>query len=408
MRITVFLGAGMNLDIGGPSTDCLTCLVRRRLQQISKIHNGKVEIEYVNFLNQIAEKLDAYYSPHKCNFEEIFHSLELLYSFNRGWKPKTKVVSRYKPPECAFISPRDCKWFNEDMIHPAQKEVISIIAERIFKFINDYKQQENNSWFKSFWQKAIEQCPLDIGTLNYDNCVELSVPPNMLEDGYEDTEKGLYKFNPRQILETKKSKILHLHGSIFYGYPPNSAESVYEYDHEDLYKFNDCNEAKKNWLNRSHNNDQSKKQSIIGPIITGLNKAAKLLHYPYNIYHNIFTRALIENSRLLVIGYGFNDFHFNCMLAKMTKLHKGERKIVFITKVDDESEWCTDPSVMSWINPEMYDFVAKSFCDNRPFKSVEFQDQIISDDRCATLYLRGFKDAVENYGDKIIDFLTSK
>ena len=107
------------------------------------------------------------------------------------------------------------------------------------------------------------------------------------------------------------NRILHLHGSILYGYIRTSNLYAYDDDHEDLYRYDNFQDAKATWFGRSTNTAQSREQAIAGPIITGLRKTDKALCYPYNTYYSLFQDSIIENPRLLIAGYSFGDFHFN-------------------------------------------------------------------------------------------------
>lgn len=72
-----------------------------------------------------------------------------------------------------------------------------------------------------------------------------------------------------------------------------------------------------------------------------------------------------------------------------------------------EDHWNPDVLVMGWPdNHEMYSFLAKSFREARLFQNTTFQNPVVSSDGRVRLYLRGFKDAVVNHGDDILDFLT--
>lgn len=402
MRVTAFLGAGASLEIGGPLASNLTCTVRNKKQRYYDSQLGRKR--KVSLLGQITNKLNEFYSPNTCNFEDIFHVLEMLESYGRGWRDRT--ASTYKPPIAAFLKPRFTKFFDSLGLIVAKRDLLEIVAEAINSYDSIFDSNGNHRWFASFWQEAIKKCPWDIATLNYDTCIEKSI--GVFEDGFEDTGDGYSRFNPRKLYTTSISRLLHLHGCILYGYPRLSDPNkyIYEDDFEDLYKFDTYDEAKKTWFGRSNNTAQSHEETIIGPIITGLRKTDKLISYPYSEYSTTFSKSIFENERLLIAGYSFGDLHFNKILEKIVRLHGNNRKIVIITWFDNRQPWHPDPGVMDWPGNEMFRFIAKSFKESNPFKSFSFNSPIVSIDGCVQLYLCGFKDAVDNHGRDIIDFLT--
>jgi hypothetical protein len=75
------------------------------------------------------------------------------------------------------------------------------------------------------------------------------------------------------------------------------------------------------------------------PLISGLSKAAKLVHNPepFGYYYRAFIDAVLSSERLLVIGYGARDDHFNVWLEQYSKVHGDNRKVVWICKLDGRS-----------------------------------------------------------------------
>ncbi|QGG48874.1 SIR2 family protein [Heliorestis convoluta] len=395
-RVTAFLGAGSSIEIGGPLATDLTSKVRNKKQ----IFQGK----NVDFINNIAKTLNNSYKNNQGNFEDIFHVLEMLTSLNRSWRAET--AKKYKTPISAFVKKNNVDYFNDDLILLAKKDLIEEIADEIYRYDYNYDPKNQHKWYNDFWNKGNSRFNWDIYTLNYDTCIEKSLP--VYKDGFERIDEGFCRFNPRDIVETNDSRIVHLHGSILYGYPKFRSSNKYalEDSFEDLYKYQSYNEAKATWFGRSTNTAQSSDEAIAGPIITGLRKSDKLLHYPYSLYNHLFNFSLLTSSRLLIVGYSFGDLHYNSWLNSMLRLHGKNRRIVLITMAD-EKEWHCDPAVMSWLNHDTFSFVSRSFNDFNPFKSLSFNSPLVSEDGCARLYLCGFKEAAENHGMDIINFLSS-
>jgi hypothetical protein len=161
------------------------------------------------------------------------------------------------------------------------------------------------------------------------------------------------------------------------------------------------------WGGRSTNTNQAGEKAEIGAIITGLHKTDKIQAMPYSFYNAEFVNSLIRNNALLIIGYSFGDIHFNRLLEKIAKIHGEKRKVVFIDYVD-KKKWWGNPVDNDLISHEMFVNIAMAFQEHDPFRNyTRFKNPIESKDGRAKLYLSGFKDTVLNYGDEIIDFLTS-
>ncbi|MBI5360168.1 MAG: SIR2 family protein [Planctomycetes bacterium] len=403
MRITAFVGAGGMVEIGGLTTEELTAKVKAKKQSIFDV-TARVDVEY-NFIEKKDKKLNAN-SSHLCSFEEILHVLEMLVSyhfcFNLGAPKNPKL------PLAHFVKPIDYEYFsNLPLLLEAKRNLFKVIADEINeKYMFNFPKKENE-WFSLFWKNVSKKCPLDIFTLNYDDCIEKSV--DFYEDVYISTEKNFCKFDFSRLVATTLSRIMHVHGCILYGYPYTRQSDFIEEDFEDLCKFSTYEEAQKTWFYRSTNTAQSGEEAIMGPIITGLRKTDKLLCEPYSSYYFLLHNAILQNSRLLVIGYSFGDNHVNNLLEKFSRIHGANRKIVIITLFPlTTDQWHPEPCVNDWLKNENYSFFVRCFKERRPFGwSLKYKEQVISDDGCAHLYLCGFRKAVEQYSQSIIDFLFS-
>lgn len=77
MRITALLGAGVTVDIGGIVSNRMTEEVVKAVQTYCDIETQcKVSRK---ILEEIEIFLNTYYG-YKCNFEDIFNALEIIYS----------------------------------------------------------------------------------------------------------------------------------------------------------------------------------------------------------------------------------------------------------------------------------------------------------------------------------------
>jgi hypothetical protein len=247
--------------------------------------------------------------------------------------------------------------------------------------------------------------------LNYDNCIELSLGVGSWEDGFTLLDPGIFRFDPERIVNSTITRILHLHGSVFYGYPrfSNPNRFIFEDHHEDLYRFDTHVNARRNWFSRSRNWAQSGERASAGPIITGQRKTDKLLAYPYSTYQAVLHDVLLNNPRLLIVGYGFGDLHFNGLLSRLTRIHGDNRRVVVIDFVPFNlrgNGWHPDPTVRDWPNNNTLRAVGILGRENRPLEGPYRHPWVSGDTRCR-VYLEGFQDAVQNHSADIINFLTT-
>ncbi|WP_342570601.1 SIR2 family protein [Paenibacillus sp. FSL R5-0749] len=406
MRVTALLGAGASVDIGGPLSTHLTRIVRETPQRIYDFETHNF-VEY-EFLEEVSSELDNFFSPSICHFEDVFYTLESLISFAR--LSQSGTMKKFKPHLGGFLVPSNTNFFNQELLQHAKRDLITQVSKEINNYSVQYDPREEHSWFASFWENATSQCHWDISTLNYDNCMEVSI--SEYEDGFENEIEGeiFKRFNPKKLLNNhEKTRIMHLHGSILYGHLTTSDNrNIFEDDFHDLYLYPTFEDAYQTWFNQSSFTAQSHDEAHIGPIITGLKKTDKLLPYPYSTYYFQLQKSLLENDRLLIIGYSFGDYHINSLLERVIRNHGESRKIVIISYFPNPSDWCPDISVMGWPENEMLRFIAKAFKEAAPFSQVrEYKEKIESVDGRAQIYLGGVKDTFEKYGSDIIHFLTN-
>jgi len=401
-RITALVGAGATFDIDAPGTDKLTQIVRKK----------KLDLFYSksNLLVNVSKVLAAYYDPHTINFEHIIHVLEMLDTYKSGWENPGNV--KYKPPIVPFIKPRYSRFIKDDIsLLTAKRVLIEIIAEEVNKYDINFQSSNKYDWYRDFWSDV--KCNWDVTTLNYDTTIEKSLI-DRFEDGFEDTGDNYFRFNPLKLKNPAKSTIAHLHGCINFGYPRQIVNQyAYEDTHEDLYKLNTYKEALITWPGRSTNRSQASEETLIGPIITGLRKVEKLNTYPYSYYQNNFQNCILNNSSLLVVGYSFGDLYLNQIMERINRVHGANKRIIIITYYG-KNYWTDDHHIIDF--PETNDaylFYAKAFVQDRPLEGYKYdnfikKEPIRAKNGNVLVYLHGFKEAVRNHKDEIIDFLNNK
>ncbi len=98
-------------------------------------------------------------------------------------------------------------------------------------------------------------------------------------------------------------------------------------------KYSDAQSAGKSIENTRKGDHYSAGQIVsAAPIISGLNKVAKLSQNPepFGYYYRAFIDALLGSERLLVIGYGGRDDHINTWLEQFATKHREVRRTVWI------------------------------------------------------------------------------
>jgi hypothetical protein len=296
--------------VGGPTTPKITKAVRAKTQHV--LDPDVNTWSDVSLIDQVAVTLHKFLHPSECHFEDIFDTHENLQSFHSGWGPQTD--ERFKPRIATFVQGSDPRWFNPMWQLESKQSLLEAVAEQVEESSANFQPQGQHAWFLSFWSCAFNRIDWDLGTLNYDSLFEQIHPS--LEDGYERTI-ARSRFNRERLLKTKGSRVLHIHGSIHFGYlPPGETRQFVDFE-EDLIRYASTAEARKTWFGKSTPISQSHQDLVIGPLITGLRKTDKLTVHPYDDYQALFRRALYESPRLLIMGYSFGDLYLNSILNRM-------------------------------------------------------------------------------------------
>ncbi len=174
---------------------------------------------------------------------------------------------------------------------------------------------------------------LSLFTLNYDDVADLARSDWI--DGFsgpaETSSQGrcwtARRFDARTFDEERISgqpMLVHLHGSVKFG-PSRSGFGLVKYDSP---------QSAFDAIKDVSGSDQTHAGQIVSlpPIISGLNKAARLLlnPEPYGFYYRAFIDSILANERLLVIGYGARDPHINTWFDQYFARHEERRRVGWI------------------------------------------------------------------------------
>lgn len=423
-RTTVILGAGAVLDfnfsgITFPSTSNIT-------EKIIDIKVQGLDVEQSDLISvvnkRIKESGDQIYIERELqrqfkyhvNFEELFFTLETLYSFN-GTFQNEYLSPQIRPFVASLLKPIDeIKQYPSIEYYRAliaiTRTIIGIIDEYDSRFLIDYN---NERWYRKFWSDDPNEW--DIFTFNYDNTVENSLQE--FEDGFESSSDGedYEHFNPvKLIANTRKlSTIHHLHGCTRYS-EANPRTYGWVHSHRDMYKLQSSEEAIKFLGVQCCPYNQANELYINSPIIIGLRKLDKLSYLPFSVYHANLVNKIIANSSLLIVGYSFGDLYANQLIERHSLIHGSKQRIVLIDKFPQyiETPGQLYRHIKDSISDGAHQFLHRQlkFRISDDFKicglNIENYDSpIFSDDGRFMLLICGYKKAVELHKKIITDFL---
>lgn len=405
-RITVLMGAGATLDIQAPSTKDLTQAVK----DLAK--SPKVRFERQEIIKHIFSTLENFCPRSETNFEDVFHAIEQLISVKGARNPD--VIRGFKPILTAFLEDGDWLKSTEpthlySLIHLIRKT----IGDHLYKVCNEFGEQPKANWFKDFWLQLGRRFDLDIATLNYDNFFEQIFDNNDITDGYSNNTQSPSSFSTFTLGTAKKHKLLHLHGSILFGKLHPRHRNLLQIDNpfHSLLKFDSYEAATEGWeVDAGENYAQSGEQAANGPIITGLRKPDKLLISPYIDYSHQFFDSLSKNKNLLIIGYGFGDFHINALLNRMRAWHGNKRKIVLIDYIDSfhRATWSPFNRHFDWVPKGLFPFFNNSIGQSQPFRPHGYLNPApLGSDNAGLMFLEGFKEA-STHLNEIVDFFSNE
>ncbi len=421
-RITVLLGAGYAIPLGGPSTQKIT-------DEIVKTHIDEID---ETLLEKLMESIKAdekivahHYTP---NFEDLFHVIEIIWSYIR----KEDVDEEIDWNRVIF---KGIKYdISVDEVIKISQKIYSIIFNEIRKYNDNAHIEKIETWEKNkkFWDELLTKWKIDFLILNYDTTVEQMLGEDNYQDGFfEDmfplSQKILKhyhvkRFIPQKLDEKNNNLIMHLHGCIKYGpktmglFPKDIKKLDYEDSNDDVYKYDSIDGIMEEW--NAYWEESKKNKFFMRPIITGGNKANKILINPYQFYHFELQRALIENKYLLIIGYSFSDSYLNSLLMRMKQLHGGKRRIVIITYINDDDKREIDNinlggpdaeeiNILNRLLPiaKEYDRLMGEPVRYTLAKSIQRNENFTKFGENGIIYYCGVEKAFERYGKEIKEFI---
>lgn len=421
--VTIIVGAGAVLDFDHkgifPSVKNITDEVLKL--SIQKVDGGErpllreINDYIVGKLNQVGRPEVNRYIPPQLNFESLLHVVEMCISYSGYWHKE--FTSWPALPEFGTLIQPD-EFLNDiqtyDYIRAAyglQKTVMSIVNQYDASFNEDMSTER---WYQDFWKSLSGRS--NIFNLNYDNTIENSL--SEYEDGFPPIKDGedYSRFSAKRYYENRRgvSTIAHLHGQILFS---EAREYPFEYSIRDMVKNKDYQTACKNRMGRQQNPSNQAKEEYVQPyIVSGSRKTEKMTFAPNNVYLSDLTRKVIENKRLMIIGYSFGDLYLNEILGLGMAAHGDDFKVVIIDKYPSyiNSYISLFQHVAHRCNPQAYTFVSRLVKDRLyveigqkeyPIVVEEYGEPMVSRNGKLMMCIGGFKDAVVNHKETILEFL---
>lgn len=419
--ITIVVGAGAVLDFEHKGV-CPS--VRNITEEVLKISTQKVDgterLLIKELYDRIIERLKIVGNPEvrrffhpEVTFEDLLHVLEMCLSYSSCWHDEYLHWKAF-PPYGALMEPNlVLKGVNtiefERAAYALEERVMEIVNQydSAFKMDRGYEQ-----WYRDFWHSMKGS---NIFSLNYDSTIEESV--ESYEDGFDEVlgMEEYCRFSARRYYENPEHKttIAHLHGSILYSEPKIFS---FEFGTRDLVKNKDYELALRNRvLSQSAPRTQAKERYVQPYIISGARKTEKMVVAPYDVYLSDLTRKVLENKRLMIIGYSFGDLYLNEILGLGIAAHGDEFRVVIIDKfparIDDYPSFYHELKDLC-----MFGFVSRVSRNQLsikpgqtefPLEVKDYDTPVVSRNGNLMVCMTGFKDAVSKHGNEINAFLWS-
>lgn len=419
--VTIIVGAGAVLDFDHrgiiPTVNNITEEVLEL--PVQKVDGGERQLikELYDFMAGRLKlvgnpEVRRYFHP-KITFEELLHIIEMCLSYSSCWHDEYLHWESF-PLFGTLTEPGP---FLKSIDAIEYERAANILEEKVMEIINQYDSSFKNnaateSWYRRFWSSLRGR---NIFTLNYDSTIEESLVS--YEDGFEKHgDEKYYRFSARKYFRNADTKttIAHLHGSILYSEPKSFP---YEFSIRDLVKNDDYESACRNrMVAQSVLRTQANEGYVQPYVISGSRKTEKMVCAPYNVYLSDLTRKVLENKRMIIIGYSFGDLYLNEILGLGITAHGDEFKVLIIDKFP--------PYV------EGYTSFLRHLCDKCHFGEYSFISRVVKDrlhvepgqkdfpllvEDCNTpvfskngnlmMCLGGFKDAVEKHSEAIRKYL---
>ncbi|POB09489.1 hypothetical protein CO251_14775 [Sulfobacillus sp. hq2] len=277
------------------------------------------------------------------NFEDLIDFLDLLASLNWtangafDFYPTLWLISRSFRRRSFRRGTIPQLTLNGGFLRLLAHEARTRILSLIYQSSNPMKM--STSAINTVLRTLNQYFQLTVASLNYDNMLDFSGIP--LETGFRlPYHQGIYQFDPTiEFSGDNTTLYLPLHGSIHFipsyalnrSLPSNPTQPLWV---EDI-------DIAENLRHKSGASYSSNKDWQLEPVmITGRNKLANTITYPYSAYLSLFRQHAFNDDVWLLIGYGGCDIHINAILGQALTTRIGIRKppIIIVCDIGTETD----------------------------------------------------------------------
>jgi hypothetical protein len=199
------------------------------------------------------------------------------------------------------------------------------LAGRLSEFVNGKTAHSSPVPLKAFFDQLRQEFDLTVVTLNYDDLIDRA---GDWYDGFEPPTPGAgfgsfdFANFPCQVM-THPAVLLHLHGSVRFGYHGAGTGQIVRYV-SPFYALETI---------------LYPKPGIAGPapIVAGEDKDRWMTRacVPFGYYYSAFINSVYNCPRLLLAGYSASDLHVNSWLEDHHRVHECAKRMVLINNAKD-------------------------------------------------------------------------
>jgi SIR2-like domain len=346
-RLIVLLGAGSTAQLnpdtlhGMPSTDELTTLVSQmQFPKLIMCGTPFLHTEATNKSFAWNSAVPALQVLHRVllntfesvNFELILYAIDQLLPLT-DMRAGAASWDRVLPAIAAFVEMRrNSEILNDGSLLRATRDcIISKIHSEIQT--RSFQLPLGDLPLHKLINALAAEFNLQIFTLNYDDIVDRA--RNDWFDGFlgetrSSTSGECKSFDVRAFeswRDLSEPILIHLHGSVRFG-PLWGCVDLVKYS-----EMRAAGEALQGPIGGYTSVGGQEVGAV--PLISGLNKAARLIlnPVPFGYYYRALIDSLLSNERLLVIGYGARDEHVNTWLNQFKAKHGERSRVVWVGKL---------------------------------------------------------------------------
>lgn len=347
--IVVVVGAGASIRAGLPSTNDLLRITRESLPQLAEpgiayatAGDHVQSTRSVSLSDILDEALRGAYGAY--DFETLLHAIEELETVVTA-RETPALLAEFRPVLSAFmdLAPRYeriadsqfLRWTRLHIIETIHRHVGSMSTSPKMSVALEPDQYAARAQIHRIFGALSKRYRVVAVTLNYDDIVDQS--PVQWADGFGEIatwSKDTYLpadiageircelFSPKlwdsQVENRQCNLLIHLHGSIRFGWPTIAGVQSHGRWAEPV-KFATHEEALDSLGNFGHSGTIVGGQNFDGtPIISGQQKGGKMIYNarPYGYYYRTVMTLVPTARKLLVLGYGWQDAHLNTWIEE--------------------------------------------------------------------------------------------